>query len=88
MSRRVDIADLRADVDAVLARIAGGEQLTIVDGERALADLTPVAGGRTLHALISDGRVMPPARRAAILAPVALPDGGMSLSEALDGVRG
>ncbi len=88
MSRRVDIAELRADVDAVLARVLAGERLTVADGDRAVADLAPAAGGRTLERLIGEGRVSAPTRPATDFAPVALPAGGMTLSEALDGVRG
>jgi antitoxin (DNA-binding transcriptional repressor) of toxin-antitoxin stability system len=88
MSRRVTVSELRDDLDGVLARVACGERVTLVDGDRAVADLGPAAGARTLERMISEGQVTPPTRVATDFAPLVLAAGPMTLSEALSGVRG
>jgi antitoxin (DNA-binding transcriptional repressor) of toxin-antitoxin stability system len=60
----------------------------VTDRNRPVAELGPVSRGGTLDRLIADGRVAPPSRPARDFAPVKLPGEGMTLSEALDEIRG
>ena len=88
MSETVGVAELRQNLSKYLRRVARGERLVVTDRNRPVAELGPVSRGGTLDRLIADGRVAPPSRPARDFAPVKLPGEGMTLSEALDEIRG
>jgi prevent-host-death family protein len=88
MSDTVGVAELRQNLSKYLRRVAEGERLVVTDRNRPVAELGPVSRGGTLDRLIAEGRVAPPSRPARDYRPIKLPDGAMTLSEALDEIRG
>jgi prevent-host-death family protein len=88
MSDTVGVAELRQNLSKYLRRVARGERLVVTDRNRPVAELGPVSRGGTLDRLIAEGKVAPPSRQARDFQPVRLPDGAMTLSEALEEVRG
>jgi prevent-host-death family protein len=88
MSETVGVAELRQNLSKYLRRVADGERLVVTDRNRPVAELGPVSRGSTLDRLIAEGRVAPPSRPPRDFRPIKLPDGAMSLSDALDEIRG
>jgi hypothetical protein len=71
MLRSVEVSELRASLDTVLARVAG-----------------LLSCGGTLDRLIAEGKVIPASLPARDFRPIKLAGDGLTLSEALDEVRG
>jgi prevent-host-death family protein len=88
MSDSVGVAELRQNLSKYLRRVARGERLVVTDRNRPVAELGPVNRGGTLDRLIAEGKVAPPTRPARYLQPIKLPGDGMTLSEALEEIRG
>jgi prevent-host-death family protein len=88
MSETVGVAELRQNLSKYLRRVARGERLVVTDRNRPVAELGPVSRGGTLDRLIAEGKVAPASRPARDFRPVKLPADGMTLSEALDEIRG
>jgi prevent-host-death family protein len=88
MSDTVGVAELRQNLSKYLRRVARGERLVVTDRNRPVAELGPVSRGGTLERLIAEGKVAPPSRPARDFRPVKLPVGGMTLSDALEEIRG
>jgi antitoxin (DNA-binding transcriptional repressor) of toxin-antitoxin stability system len=87
MPRSVDVSELRASLDAVLARVAGGERLVVTDRNGPVAEPGPVSPGGTLERLIAEGKVIPASRPALDFQPIKLVGSGMTLSEEVRGGR-
>jgi prevent-host-death family protein len=88
MSETVGVAELRQNLSKYLRRVARGERLVVTDRNRPVAELGPVSHGGTLERLIAEGKVAPPSRPARDFRPVKLPVDGMTLSDALEEIRG
>jgi prevent-host-death family protein len=88
MSETVGVAELRQNLSKYLRRVARGERLVVTDRNRPVAELGPVSRGGTLERLIAEGKVAPPSRPARDFRPVKLPVDGMTLSDALEEIRG
>jgi prevent-host-death family protein len=88
MSDTVGVAELRQNLSKYLRRVARGERMVVTDRNRPVAELGPVNRGATLDRLIAEGKVAPPSRPARDLRPIKLPGEGMTLSEALEEIRG
>jgi len=88
MSGTVGVAELRQNLSKYLRRVARGERLVVTDRNRPVAELGPVNRGSTLDRLIAEGKVAPPSRPALDFTPIKLPGDGMTLSEALEEIRG
>jgi prevent-host-death family protein len=88
MSDTVGVAELRQNLSKYLRRVARGERLVVTDRNRPVAELGPVSRGGTLERLIAEGKVAPPSRPARNFRPVKLAGKGMTLSQALEEVRG
>jgi prevent-host-death family protein len=87
MSETVGVAELRQNLSKYLRRVADGERLVVTDRNRPVAELGPVSRGGTLDRLIAEGKVIPPSRPPDFT-PIKLVGNGMTLSEALDEIRG
>jgi prevent-host-death family protein len=88
MSETVGVAELRQNLSKYLRRVARGERLVVTDRNRPIAELGPVTRGGTLERLIAEGKVAPPSRTARDYRPIKLPVDGMTLSDALEEIRG
>jgi prevent-host-death family protein len=88
MSETVGVAELRQNLSKYLRRVARGERLVVTDRNRPVAELGPVSRGGTLERLIAEGKVAPLSRPARDFRPVKLPVDGMTLSDALEEIRG
>jgi prevent-host-death family protein len=88
VSETVGVAELRQNLSKYLRRVARGERLVVTDRNRPVAELGPVSRGGTLERLIAEGKVAPPSRPARDFRPVKLPVDGMTLSDALEEIRG
>jgi prevent-host-death family protein len=88
MSETVGVAQLRQNLSKYLRRVARGERLVVTDRNRPVAELGPVSRGGTLDRLIAEGKVAPPSRPARDFRPVKLSVDGMTLSDALQEIRG
>jgi prevent-host-death family protein len=88
MSETVGVGELRQNLSKYLRRVEHGERLVVTDRNRPIAELGPVSRGGTLDRLIAEGKVIPPSRPALDFTPIELVGSGMTLSEALDEVRG
>jgi prevent-host-death family protein len=88
MSETVGVAQLRQNLSKYLRRVARGERLVVTDRNRPVAELGPVSRSGTLDRLIAEGKVAPPSRPARDFRPVKLPVDGMTLSDALQEIRG
>jgi prevent-host-death family protein len=88
MSETVGVGELRQNLSKYLRRVARGERLVVTDRYRPVAELGPVSRGGTLDRLIAEGKVAPPSRPARDFRPVKLATDGMTLSEALEEIRG
>lgn len=88
MSGKVGIAELRQNLSMYLRRVGEGERLIVTDRNRPVAELGPaLSTGPDLDRLIAEGRVSRP-RRLGLPEPVELNGDPLSLSTALDEVRG
>jgi prevent-host-death family protein len=88
MTETVGVAELRQNLSKYLRRVARGERLVVTDRNRPVAELGPVSRGGTLDRLIAEGKVAPPSRPARDFRPIKLPGAGITLSEALEEIRG
>jgi prevent-host-death family protein len=88
MSDTVGVAELRQNLSKYLRRVERGERLVVTDRNRPVAELGPVSRGGTLDRLIAEGKVIPPSRPARDFTPIKLVGDGMTLSEALEEIRG
>jgi len=88
MTETVGVAELRQNLSKYLRRVARGERLVVTDRNRPVAELGPVSRGGTLDRLIAEGKVAPPSRPARDFRPSKLPGAGITLSEALEEIRG
>jgi prevent-host-death family protein len=88
MSDTVGVAQLRQNLSKYLRRVERGERLVVTDRNRPVAELGPVSRGGTLDRLIAEGKVIPASRPTRDFRPVKLAGEGMTLSEALEEVRG
>ncbi len=88
MSETVGVAELRQNLSKYLRRVADGERLVVTDRNRPVAELGPVSRGGTLDRLIAEGKVIPASRAVPDFTPIKLVGNGMTLSEALDEIRG
>ena len=59
----VGVRDLRDNLSKHLARVRGGETLTVTDHGKPVARLIPLEGRSTLERLIAEGRVTPAKRK-------------------------
>ena len=89
-ANEVGIRDLRQKLKATLARVEGGERLTITSHNRPIARLVPWEEDEDpLQPLIDRGLLTPPATPFGDLEPIEVKDiTSESLLEALDYVRG
>jgi prevent-host-death family protein len=88
MSETVGVAQLRQNLSKYLRRVERGERLVVTDRNRPVAELGPVSRGGTLDRLIAEGKVIPASRPARDFQPIKLEGDGMTLSEALEEIRG
>jgi prevent-host-death family protein len=88
MSETVGVAELRQNLSKYLRRVERGERLVVTDRNRPVAELGPVSRGGTLDRLIAEGKVAPPSRPARDFRPIKLAGEGMTLSQALEEIRG
>ncbi len=88
MSETVGVAQLRQNLSKYLRRVERGERLVVTDRNRPVAELGPVSRGGTLDRLIAEGKVIPASRPARDFRPIKLVGAGMTLSEALEEIRG
>jgi prevent-host-death family protein len=88
MTETVGVAELRQNLSKYLRRVARGERLVVTDRNRPVAELGPVSRGGTLDRLIAEGKVAPPSRPARDFRPIKMPGAGITLSEALEEIRG
>jgi prevent-host-death family protein len=84
----VGVRELRQNLSVYLRRVEAGEPLRVTDHGRPVALLTPLPRDDDPFAdLIASGRVLPPKHPFRLPEPLALPDGGPTLSETLQQVR-
>jgi prevent-host-death family protein len=88
MSETVGVGELRQNLSKYLRRVERGERLVVTDRNRPVAELGPVSRGGTLDRLIAEGKVIPASRPARDFRPIKLVGEGMTLSEALEEIRG
>jgi prevent-host-death family protein len=88
MSDTVGVAELRQNLSKYLRRVERGERLVVTDRNRPVAELGPLRRGGTLDRLIAEGKVIPASRPARGFRPIKLVGEGMTLSEALEEIRG
>ncbi len=85
--KQVGVRALKQNASAVVAEAAAGEEVTITDRGRPVAQLVPLATSR-LGELLASGRARPAKRRlSAIPAPARRKPDRRSLSEALAEMR-
>lgn len=84
---QVGVRALKQNASAVVAAAAAGDEVTITDRGRPVAQLVPIASGR-LDALVAAGRARP-AKRAlsALPAPGRRKHGRSALSDTLADMR-
>ena len=84
----VGVGELRQNLSKYLRRVELGERLVVTDRNRPVAELGPLAAGRTaLDRLMAEGRVSAP-RRSGLPEPVVLQGDLHALARALDEIRG
>ncbi|MBI4896888.1 MAG: type II toxin-antitoxin system prevent-host-death family antitoxin [Actinobacteria bacterium] len=84
----VGVAELRQNLSKYLRRVENGERLVVTDHNKPVAELGPAPStGRELDLVIAEGRATAP-RRAALPKPLKISGDTMSISRALDEVRG
>lgn len=88
MSATVGIGELRQNLSKYLRRVEQGERLVVTDRNRPVAELGPLRGGGTLQRLIAEGKVIPPSHPLPDITPIELIGEGMTLTEALEEIRG
>jgi prevent-host-death family protein len=88
MSDTVGVAELRQNLSKYLRRVEQGERLVVTDRNRPVAELGPLRRGGTLDRLVAEGKVIPPSRPMPDFEPIELVGTGMTLSEALEEIRG
>jgi prevent-host-death family protein len=89
MTEEVGIRELRQNLSRHLDRVREGEHLIVTDRNRPVAVLGPVPrNDSTLERLITEGRATRPVGSVADLGPPLDIPGAMTLSAALDEVRG
>jgi prevent-host-death family protein len=88
MSETVGVGKLRQNLSKYLRRVERGERLVVTDRNRPVAELGPVSRAGALDRLIAEGKVAPPSRPPRDFQPIKLRGEGMTLSQALDEIRG
>ena len=84
---QVGVRALKQNASAVVAAAAAGDEVTITDRGRPVAQLVPIASGR-LAELLASGRARPPKRSwAQLSAPARRKAGAPRLSETLTAMR-
>jgi len=88
-SNSVGVAQLRQNLSVYLRRVEMGERLVVTDRNRPVATLNPIARrGSRVDQLIAEGRARPPKRKGPLPKPLDLGDDTVSISRALEEVRG
>jgi prevent-host-death family protein len=59
----VGIRELRAGLSRYVARVKGGEEITVTEHGKPVARLVPLEGARKIDRLIREGVVIPARRR-------------------------
>ena len=84
----VNVGTLNQETSTVLARVKGGEEITVTERGEAIARILP-ASTRPLDALITSGRVQPAAAHGPAPRPkVAMADGDVDAGTLLQRMRG
>ncbi len=92
MVTTVGVRELRRDASRWLARVRAGESLVVTDRGRPVAKMVPLEESQGYAALLAEGRIAPGCGRSLgeVLQELDAdlpPDEGLSVSEALAGLR-
>ncbi|GAB1816071.1 type II toxin-antitoxin system Phd/YefM family antitoxin [Mycobacterium sp. MUNTM1] len=83
----VSIRILNQETSKVLARVKGGEEITITERGEVIARIMPASAG-PLDTLISSGRVQPATMRGPAPRPTIAMHGGLDAGALLEQMRG
>ena len=86
MMSEVSIRRLNQETSKVLARVKGGEEITVTERGEVIARIMPASAG-PLDALISAGRVQPASTRGPAPRPTIALRGGVDAGTLLERMR-